>query len=68
MNLNTKQNRAARQLAALSSSLKLCLTGTALVWGLAASAQTATTTTNFTVDAMVRAFSGTTTGDYRSAM
>jgi subtilisin-like proprotein convertase family protein len=33
--------------------LKLCLTGTALAWGLAASAQTFTTSTNFAVGANI---------------
>jgi hypothetical protein len=53
MNQSTKQNCARRQPAARSSLLKLCLTGTALVWGLTASAQTFTTSTNFTVDAII---------------
>jgi hypothetical protein len=53
MHQSTKHNHARRQSTALSSLLKRCLTLTALAWGLAASAQTFTTTTNFTVDAMV---------------
>jgi hypothetical protein len=53
MNQSTKQNCARRQPAARSSLLKLCLTGTALAWGLTASAQTFTTSTNFTVDAII---------------
>jgi subtilisin-like proprotein convertase family protein len=53
MNQSTKQNRARQAPIALSSLLKLCLTLTVLAWGLAASAQTFTTTTNFTVEAMV---------------
>ena len=53
MNPSTKQNHARQTPTALSSLLKLCLTLTATAWGLAASAQTFTTTTNFTVDAMI---------------
>jgi len=53
MNQSTKQNCARRQPAARSSLLKLCLTLIALAWGLTASAQTFTTTTNFTVDAII---------------
>ena len=53
MNQSTKRNRSRQAPTALSSLLKSCLTLTALAWGLAASAQTFTTTTNFTVEAMV---------------
>ena len=53
MNQSTKRNRARLAPTALSSLLKPCLTLTALAWGLAASAQTFTTTTNFMVNAMV---------------
>jgi subtilisin-like proprotein convertase family protein len=53
MNQSTKPNRARQAPTALSSLKTLCLTFTALAWGLAASAQTFTTTTNFTVDAMI---------------
>src|SRR5262245_6897412 len=53
MNQSTKRNRARLAWTALSTLLKRCLTFTALAWGLAASAQTFTTTTNFTVGAMV---------------
>ena len=47
MTRSTNRNRA------LSSLFKLCLTGAALAWGHTASAQSFTTTTNFTVQAMV---------------
>jgi subtilisin-like proprotein convertase family protein len=53
MNQSTKRNRARLAPTALSSLLKPCLTLTALAWVLTASAQTFTTTTNFTVGAMV---------------
>jgi subtilisin-like proprotein convertase family protein len=53
MKQSTKENRARRQSAALSTSLKLLLTGTALAWGLTASAQTFTTSTNFTLNAII---------------
>ena len=48
-----KLNCSRSQRAARSSWLKLCLTGTALAWGFTASAQTFTTSTNFTVGAML---------------
>jgi len=53
MNRSTNRNRARQAPTALSSLLNFCLILTALAWGLTASAQTFTTTTNFTVDAMV---------------
>src|SRR5262252_6782502 len=53
MNQSTKRNHTRLAPKALSSLLKSCLTLTALAWGLAASAQTFTTTTNFTVGALV---------------
>ncbi len=53
MNQNTDRNRARQAPTALSSLPKFCLTMTALAWGLTASAQTFTTTTNFMVKAMV---------------
>jgi subtilisin-like proprotein convertase family protein len=53
MNQSTKQNRAGRQPATPATLLKLCLTGTALAWGLAASAQTSITNMNFTVGAII---------------
>jgi subtilisin-like proprotein convertase family protein len=54
MNQSNKQNRAHQAPTALSSLLKFCLTLAALAWGVAASAQIfTTTTTNFTVGAMV---------------
>ena len=53
MNQSTDRNRARQAPTALSNVLKFCLTLTALSWGLTASAQTFTTTTNFTVEAMV---------------
>jgi subtilisin-like proprotein convertase family protein len=52
-NMSTKQNHARRQPASPASLLKICLTGTALAWGLTASAQTATTNVNFTVGAII---------------
>ena len=53
MNQSTKRNLARQTPTGLSSLLKPCRTLIALAWGLAASAQTVTTTTNFTVGAMV---------------
>jgi hypothetical protein len=53
MNQSIKQNLTHQALPALSSMLKLCLTSAALAWSLAASADTFTTTTNFTVGAMI---------------
>jgi subtilisin-like proprotein convertase family protein len=53
MKQSTKSNRARQAPTALSSLKKLCLTSIALAWGLAASAQTFITTTNFPVYAMV---------------
>ena len=53
MKQSTDWNPARHAPTALSSLLKFCLTLTALAWGLTASAQTFTTTTNFTVEAMV---------------
>ena len=53
MNQSTKRNPTHQALPALSCMLKLCLTSTALAWSLAASADTFTTTTNFTVDTMI---------------
>jgi len=53
MNQNTDRNRARQAPTSVLSMLKFCLTLTALAWGLTAAAQTFTTTTNFTVMAMV---------------
>ncbi len=53
MNQSTDRNPPRPTATTPSSLLKSCLTLTALAWGLAASAQTVTTTTNFTVEAMV---------------
>jgi len=53
MNPSTKRNHGRQAPTALSSLLKLCLMFTATAWGLAASAQTSNTTTNFPVDAMI---------------
>jgi subtilisin-like proprotein convertase family protein len=50
---NSDGNRVRQTPTAPSSPLKFCLTLTALAWGLIASAQTVTTATNFTVEAMV---------------
>ena len=52
-NMSTKQNCARLQAATPASLLKLCLTGTALAWGLAASAQSSTTNINFTVGSII---------------
>jgi len=53
MNQSTEQNCARRAPAALSSLRNLCLAATVLASGLAASAQTLTTTMNFSVGAPV---------------
>lgn len=53
MNQSDKQNRARQTPTALSNLLKPCMTLMAVAWGIAASAQTVTTTTNFTVGAIV---------------
>ena len=53
MKQSTDWNPARHAPTALSSLLKFCLTLTALAWGLTASAQPFTTTTNFAVMAMV---------------
>jgi subtilisin-like proprotein convertase family protein len=53
MEQNTKQSRAHLQAAALSSSLKLGVMGTVLVWVLTASAQSLTTSTNFPVNEII---------------
>ena len=53
MRPSIQPNHARRESRALSCLLKHCLLGTAFAWGLTAAAQPMTTTTNFTVEAMV---------------